>query len=80
MKKIIWTIGVQKSAGNVIQDALLHYNQPNIMLLDGTPLVEGVHFTFSPDFDGTDYSDTYGYLDFSLTGGLYNTQQLIMIW
>lgn len=80
MKRIIWEIGVQKLQGNVICDSILHYNEPRIIQLDGTNLQPDVHYTFSPDNDGTDYNDTLGYLDFTPIGGLLDTMKLTLIW
>lgn len=79
MKRIIWEIGLQKPQGNVISDGCLHYNEPKIMQLDGNNLTPDM-YTFSPNFDGTNYSDTLGYLDFTGIGGLFNGQKLLMIW
>lgn len=79
-KKITWEIGVQKPAGNVLCDSSLHYNRPLIVLMDETPLKENVNFTFSPDYDGVDYSNNLGYLDFTLSGGMYATQTITVIF
>lgn len=79
MKRIVWTIGVHKPQGNVIQDGILHYNEPKVMQLDGNNLTPDMYI-FSDDFDGTSYSDTLGFLDFTPIGGLFNGQKLLMIW
>lgn len=83
MKRVTWTIGVEKSAGNVISDAILHYNQPKFVMfgnLGGTSMEENVNYTYSPDFDGSNYSEIYGYLDFTLSGGLTNGMKITCIW
>lgn len=79
MKKVIWEIGIHKPQGNVIEDGILHYNEPKIMQLDGNNLSEG-NYVYSPDFDGTNYSNSMGYLDFTAIGGLVNGQKLLIIW
>lgn len=83
MKRVTWEIGVQKPAGNVICDAILHYNEPKFVQFGnpgGTNMEQAVNYTYSPDFDGTNYSDIYGYLDFSLVGGLSNGMKITLIW
>lgn len=80
MKRITWEIGVQKLSGNTICDSILHYNEPKIIILDGTNLRPNEDYVYNPNNDGVDYSDIYGYLDFTAIGGLVNTQKIQLIW
>lgn len=79
-KRIDWVIGLQKPSGDILQDSSLHYNKPNIVLWDDIPQSEGVSFTYSPDNDGSTYSDNLGFLNFSLGGGLFDTQKVSVIF
>lgn len=74
MKKITWVIGVNKVAGNTVDDGTIHYNEPFLIYLDGSLLTKGVHYTFTPDF-----TETLGRLDFTLISGLSNTQILNLV-
>lgn len=83
MKRITWTVGVEKPAGNLLTDGCLHYAEPNFVQygdVGGTPLEKGLNYTYSPNFDGTNFSDTCGFLDFTLIGGLVNGMKITCIW
>lgn len=80
MKRITWTIGVQKEQGDVIADGILHYNPPNFVRLNGTLLNPETDYVFTPDVYDGNYSDVLGYLDFTNIGGLVDTMKLELIW
>lgn len=83
MKIVTWTIGVEKPAGNLIADGLLHYNEPTLVQFGeqgGSSLEKGLNFTYNPCFDGVSHSDTCGFLDFSLAGGLTSGMKITCIW
>jgi len=75
MKRINWIIGVNKIAGNTVDDGVLHYNEPLQIFLDGALLQPGIDYTFDPAF-----TETLGRLDFSNISGLSNTQKLTLFF
>lgn len=84
MKQVTWTIGTDKPVGNFIEDGILHHNPPFSVQLGqsgGTDFEKTVSYDFCPDKDSAGaYSNTLGYLDFTLAGGLSNGTQITCTW
>lgn len=84
MKIVTWEIGVEKPAGNFIQDGLLHHNQPYSIQIGyegGINLERVQNYDYWPDKDSTGtYSDTLGTIDFTAIGGLVNGTKITFTW